>query len=224
MRLRTGASSSISEAECTTALTAFLPPGGGRRRIEQLKEQRRSGIATIFGQVIDRVSEARQVISGIFLLGSRVTEQCLCRRDKRHELLLARVTGESPTSRARIIPEYQMGSLRLENRTVLVVWEQMDNMSFGVGEIIDIHVPVEARSSNVDDQSVTDMRSRARRRQRKAGRRGRRTFYQRLQEGHRLAIRPAPKADVEDNLADPADAVDGAAQAIDIARGCRKSG
>ena len=61
-----------------------------------------------------------------------------------------------------------MSSLRLEIRAVSAAWEQMDNVSLSIREIIDIHIPVEARSLNVDDQSVADMCSGAWGYQRKA--------------------------------------------------------
>src|SRR5262249_16165463 len=100
----------------------------------------------------------------------------------------------------------------------------MEYISLDTGEIIDIDVPVEVRSSNVDDQSVADVGSRARGHQRKARRRCRRAFHDRLQESHRLAIGPDPKANIEDEFSDAADFVDGAAKVLDIALSLGKSG
>ena len=100
----------------------------------------------------------------------------------------------------------------------------MEYVSLDTSEVIDIDVPVKVRSSDVDDQSIADMSSRARRHQRKARRRCRRAFHDGLQESHRLAIGPDPHADIEDEFPDPTDFVDGAAKVLDIALGPSKSG
>jgi hypothetical protein len=58
-----------------SGLTAFIPPGVGGCRIEQVKEQRRSCPVALFGQSIDRVSQARQVICCVIPFRSRVGKQ-----------------------------------------------------------------------------------------------------------------------------------------------------
>ena len=73
-----------------------------------------------------------------------------------------------------------MGPLRLESEAVPAVWEQMDNVTFSIREIIDVHIPVEARGLNVDDQGIVDMCSGARGHQCQARRGRRRVFYYRL--------------------------------------------
>src|SRR5262245_13476874 len=90
----------------------------------------------------------------------------------------------------------------------------MEYISLNTSEVIDIDVPVEVRGSDVDDQSVADMSSRTRGRQREARRRCRRAFHDGLQESHRLAIGPDPKADIEDEFPDPGDFVDGVAKTL----------
>src|SRR6516162_1713787 len=100
----------------------------------------------------------------------------------------------------------------------------MDYISLRVDKIVDIDVPVEARSSGVDHQSVSDMGSRTRRHQCKARRRCSGAFRHGLQKSHRLAIGPDPKPNIKCELLDPTDFVDSAAKTVDIALGQRKSG
>src|SRR3984893_882850 len=100
----------------------------------------------------------------------------------------------------------------------------MEHISLDASEVIDTDVPVKVRSSDVNDQSVHDMSSRARRHQRKARRRCRRAFHDGLQESHSLAIGPDPQANIEDEFPDPADVVDGAAKALYVVLSPGKSG